>query len=254
VRRLALKYDTLEKHGAERVSREAHVDFSIFGALPLELYLQTRAARHRELGRQFADRQWQQASADGISREARYWVDDMYMLPLLQLQAYRATGERVYLDRTALTMQTYLERLQQPDGLFHHGEGSPFNWGRGNGWIAAGMTELLRDLPANHPRRDVILDGYRRMMTALRRHQSSSGLWRQLVDRPESWAESSGSAMFAFAIITGVKEGWLEAETFAPVARRAWLGLVGQVDGDGNVRDVCVGTGIRAQRSAFMTV
>jgi rhamnogalacturonyl hydrolase YesR len=233
----------LAQHGAQRIAREPHVDFSIFGALPLEIYLHTGDRRHLALGLEFADRQWAEPSPDGISREARYWVDDMYMLPLLQLQAYRATGNRDYLDRAALAMQAYLARLQQPDGLFHHGEGSPFNWARGNGWIAAGMAELLRELPAHHPRHAAVLAGYRRMMDALRQHQAPTGLWRQLVDRPELWLESSGSAMFAFALVSGVREGWLDEATYAPVARRAWLGLVAQIDADGNVRDVSVGTG-----------
>ena len=240
---LVAKYDDfMRSHGMQRVSLEKHVDFSVFGALPLELFLHTRNPRYAMLGRDFADKQWADTSADGISKEARYWVDDMYMLPLLQLQAFRASGNRVYLDRTALTMATYLVRLQQPDGLFQHGEGSPFNWARGNGWIAAGMAELLRDLPPTHPRYAPILAGYRRMMAALRKHQSPEGLWRQLIYKPELWIESSGSAMFTFALIEGVKRGWLD-DSYAPVARRAWIGLTHMVDANGNVRDVCVGTG-----------
>src|SRR5262245_36829964 len=241
-RRLITRFDELMRAHADRVSKEAHVDFSIFGALPLEIFLHTKQPQYLALGREFADRQWSDATADGISKEARYWVDDMYMLPLLQLQAFRATGNRVYLDRTALAMQTYLKRLQQPDGLFHHGEGSPFNWSRGNGWIAAGMAELLRDLPPSHPRHAAILAGYQRMMEALRKHQSPEGLWRQLIDRPELWIESSGSAMFTFALIEGVRHGWLDA-SFTPIERRAWIGLAQMVDADGNVRDVCIGTG-----------
>ena len=143
-RRLVDRFDEMMRvHGAQRVDRDGHVDFSIFGALPLEIYLHTKKPEYLRLGLEFADKQWASPTADGMSAEARYWVDDMYMLPLLQLQAFRATGNRVYLDRTALAMQTYLARLQQPNGLFHHGEGSPFNWARGNGWIAAGMAELL---------------------------------------------------------------------------------------------------------------
>jgi rhamnogalacturonyl hydrolase YesR len=243
-RRLIDKFDEMMRvHGAQRVDRDGHVDFSIFGALPLEIYLHTKKPEYLRLGLEFADKQWANPTTDGMSAEARYWVDDMYMLPLLQLQAFRATGNRVYLDRTALAMQTYLARLQQPNGLFHHGEGSPFNWARGNGWIAAGMAELLRDLPPDHPRYPAIIAGYRRMMAALLEHQSPEGLWRQLVDRPELWIESSGSAMFTFALIMGVKHGWLEEATYGPAARRAWLGLMQVVDAGANVRDVCVGTG-----------
>jgi rhamnogalacturonyl hydrolase YesR len=67
-------------------------------------------------------------------------------------------------------------------------------------------------------------------------------MWRLLIDQADSWPESSGSAMFAFAMVTGVKNGWLETETYAPAARKAWLALVSRLDGKGNLRDVCVGT------------
>jgi rhamnogalacturonyl hydrolase YesR len=79
------------------------------------------------------------------------------------------------------------------------------------------------------------------MMASLLKYQSEDGLWRQLVDT-DSWLETSGSAMFAFAMITGVKNRWLEAKTYGPAARKAWLALVKRIDTDANVTDVCVGT------------
>lgn len=247
-RALVRKFDTLRTPaGAEHISQQAHVDYRIFGALPLEISMLTKDTALLSFGRSFADRQWADTTPDGLTREARYWVDDMYMLPLVELQAYRATGDRVYLDRTARIMSAYLDSLQQPGGLFYHGPGTPFYWGRGNGWIAAGMAELLRSMPADHPRRAHILAGYRRMMAALLRWQAPEGLWRQLIDKPESWIETSGSGMFTFAMITGVKEGWLDAPTYGPAARRAWLGLVRYLDADGNIRDVCVGTNKASQ-------
>jgi rhamnogalacturonyl hydrolase YesR len=136
--------------------------------------------------------------------------------------------------------------LQQPNGLLFHGPGTPYHWGRGGGWIAAGMSELLSELPPDHPRRARILAGYRTMMATLLTHQSPEGLWRQLVDKPELWLETSGSGMYAFAMVTGVKKGWLDAKTYGPAARRAWLALVHQIDAQGNVQNVSVGTNIAA--------
>ncbi|HEX8503662.1 MAG TPA: glycoside hydrolase family 88 protein [Pyrinomonadaceae bacterium] len=241
--RLYARFDRfLTPEGDAHVSRQAHVDYSVFGAVPLEIYIQTKDRRHLDLGRGFADRQWAKTTPDGITAEARYWVDDMYMINALQAQAFRATGDRVYLDRAAQATAAYLDRLQQPNGLFHHAPDSPFYWGRGNGWYAAGMAELLRSLPKNHPRRARIMQGFRTMMAALLKYQAEDGLWRQLVDRPDVWAETSGTGMFAFALVTGVKEGWLDAKTYGPAARRAWLGLVKHVDAEANVTDVCVGT------------
>jgi unsaturated rhamnogalacturonyl hydrolase len=241
-RKLIAKFDPLLSTEARRISPSAHVDFRVFGVVPLELYRMTKDPKYLKLGKKFADLQWDKTTSDGISTEARYWIDDMFMITALQVQAYRATGEAKYVDRAALTMSTYLDRLQQTNGLFLHAADSPFYWSRGNGWVAAGMTELLQSLPLKNPHRTRILEGYRRMMVALLGYQAGDGLWRQLIDHPESWPETSGTSMFTFAMVTGVNQGWLDARTYGPAARRAWIGLVPYLDKDANLSNVCEGT------------
>lgn len=232
----------LTDEGAKNVSPAEHVDYRVFGVVPLELFIQTGDTRYLMSGQPFADKQWAKPTADGITHEARYWIDDMYMITAVQVQAYRATKNRVYLDRAAKTMAAYLDKLQQPNGLFFHAPDSQYYWGRGNGWQAAGMAELLRSLPKKHPQRARIMKGFTTMMNSLLKYQAENGLWRQLLDVPESWVETSGTGMFAFAMITGVKEGWLDEKAFGPAARKAWLGLVSYIDKDANVTDVCEGT------------
>jgi rhamnogalacturonyl hydrolase YesR len=240
---LIRKFDYfLTSEGEAHIGQRAHVDFRIFGAVPLEIYQRTQQAQYLELGRSFAEKQWEKTTPDGISTEARYWSDDLYMLPLLQAQAYRATGDQKYLDRAALTMVAYLEKLQQANGLFLHSADSPFYWARGNGWVAAGMTEMLTSLPENHPQRTAILESYRKMLAALLPYQTAEGMWRQVIDQEDFWAESSGTGMFTFAMVTGVKQGWLDASTYAPAARKAWLALVSYLDESANIREVCAGT------------
>jgi unsaturated rhamnogalacturonyl hydrolase len=240
---LVTKFDPLlTPSGARRISPAAHVDYHVFGVLPLEIFIQTHDKKFLELGQGFADREWEKTTPDGLTTEARYWIDDMYMITAVQVQAYRATGDHKYVDRAATTMAAYLDKLQQPNGLFFHAPDSQFYWGRGNGWVAAGMTELLRSLPADHPKRARILAAYRTMMASLLKYQGADGLWRQLLDQPTAWPETSGTGMFTFAMVTGVKQGWLDADTYAPAARKAWFGLVGYLDADANVREVCAGT------------
>ena len=240
---LLQKFETLwSTEGQKHVSSQAHVDYRVFGVVPLQLYMQTSEQKFLDLGRGLADQQWGKTTPDGITAEARYWIDDMYMITAVQVQAYRATRDRKYIDRAATTMAAYLDKLQQPNGLFYHAPDSKFFWGRGDGWVAAGMAELLRSLPKKHPQRARVMEGYRKMMAALLKHQGADGLWRQLIDNPESWAETSSTGMFTFSMITGVKNGWLDAKVYGPAARKAWLGLVSQLDQDGNVKDVCVGT------------
>ncbi len=242
---LIKKYEPLMPGGAEadRIPTRHHVDDSIFGIISLEIAIQTKDPKQLEIGKAWADRQWENPQPDGLSGETRYWIDDMYMLTILQLEAYRATGDKKYLDRDANEMVAYLDKLQQPNGLFFHAPDVPFYWGRGDGWVAAGMAEMLRTLPEDHPQRARIMKGYRLMMSALLKYQGKDGMWRQLIDHDESWPESSSSAMYSFAMISGVKNGWLDAATYGPAARRAWIAVTGYIDQNNDVTSVCEGTG-----------
>ena len=242
-KRLVDRFDPFLTSIADSVPFTDHVDGAVFGSLPLELYLQEPRFRYRVMGLAFADAQWDRPLPDGLSRQTRWWIDDMYMITALQLQAYRVTGDAKYLERTADSMVAYLKKLQQPGGLFFHAPDVPFYWGRGDGWVAVGMADLLRELPARHRHHKYVLAAYRRMMAALLEHQADNGMWRQLIDHPESWEETSSTAMFTYAFITGVKNGWLPEDTYGPAARKAWVAVVGYLTPEGLLREVCVGTG-----------
>jgi rhamnogalacturonyl hydrolase YesR len=251
---LIKKYEPLLPGGteADRIPVRHHVDDSIFGVISLEIALQTRDPKQLAVGQAWADRQWENPNPDGTSAETRYWIDDMYMLTILQLEAYRATGDRKYLDRDAVEMAKYLDKLQQPNGLFYHADDVPYFWGRGDGWVAAGMAEMLRTLPADHPQRARILKGYQLMMASLLKYQGKDGMWHQLIDHEEAWPETSSTAMFSFAMITGVKNGWLDAATYGPAARKAWIAVAGYIDQNGDVTSVCEGTNKKADLDYYL--
>ena len=229
-----------------------HVDLNMFGSLPLEMYHVTKDKKYWYLGLSYADSQWEvpanakpkekEWAEKGYSWQTRLWIDDMYMITIVQTHAYKVTKDRKYIDRAAKEMVMYLDELQRPNGLFYHAPDVPYYWGRGNGWMAAGMSELLRCLPKKHKDRARILEGYQKMMKSLKEYQNAEGLWNQLIDKPDCWTESSGSAMFTFAFIMGVKNGWLDADEYAPAARKAWLALVPYVNEKNQVKAVCVGT------------
>ena len=244
LRQLVQRFDTeFTPVLAQFALEKQHVDFSVSGAVPLQIYIASKAPQYLTSGTKFADHQWESPLPDGLTRETRYWIDDMFMITILQVQAYRATGDAKYLDRAANEMTAYLNKLQQPNGLFYHAPDAPFFWGRGNGWVAAGMAELLRALPANHPQRARIMSAYLAMMKTLLALQGPDGMWRQLLDHPEAWPESSSTGMFTFAMITGVKSGWLDRKTYGRAARKGWLALVANLDANGDIRNVCEGTG-----------
>ena len=238
------RFDTqLTPEISRTIFEKRHVDYSMAGAVPFQIYLETGYKKHLALGRQLADQQWEKPTPDGLTPETRFWIDDMYMITVLQVQAYRTTHEEKYLDRAALEMEAYLDKLQQPNGLFYHAADVPFFWGRGNGWVAAGLTELLKVLPKSHPRRKKILTSYQTMMKTLLSYLGDDGLWRQLIDRKELWPETSSTAMFTYAMVSGVKNGWLKDKAYAQAARKGWLGLVKYLEPNGDLREVCEGTG-----------
>ncbi len=236
----------------DKATKARHVDFNVFGAVPLEAAILTDWRDFLRMGMAYADDQWapprpddladfpkwlvshyvpverqMEYLRDGYSGQTRLWIDDMYMINLLQTQAFRATKDRRYVERAAKEMCLYLDRLQLANGLFNHAADVPFRWARGNGWMAAGMPLVLQYLRPSDAEYGKILAGYRRMMETLLGLQRPSGLWGQLVDDPDprSWDETSGSLMFAYAFIMGCKHGWIDAAKYAPAARKAYLAV-----------------------------
>lgn len=261
--KLALRFEPLFGADSSLVPNPNHVDFTVFGAVPLELFIITQKPAYLKLGQKIADAQWiipdtaattpeaKRFYDKGYTPQTRMWIDDMYMITAVQVEAYRATGNKKYVERAAKEMVLYLDSLQRPNGLFYHAPDVPFFWGRGNGWMAAGMSELLTSLPEDNPDRQRIMEGYKKMMGSLLRYQAENGIWRQLIDVPESWPETSSTGMFAFAMITGVKNGWLDKNTYGSAARKAWLGLVSYIDQNDEVRDVCEGTSKKNDRQYY---
>jgi rhamnogalacturonyl hydrolase YesR len=161
--KLIKRFEPFFGEEAKLIPHPVNVDSTIFGAIPLEIYMETKEQKYLDMGKKFADTQWQAPEGTkltpevsgwvdrGLSWHSRFWIDDMYMLTLVEVQAFRATGDNKYLDRAALEMTAYLDQLQQTNGLFYHAPDVHYFWGRGDGWMAAGMSELLRSLPENAP-------------------------------------------------------------------------------------------------------
>ena len=262
--KLAERFEPLFGAEANLVPVPDHVDHTVFGAVPLELYMQTKNPKYLTMGQEIADKQWgppegprvkpesHEFYKQGYTWQTRLWIDDMFMITAVQAQAYRATKDQKYIDRAANEMVFYLDELQRPNGLFYHAPDVPFFWGRGDGWMAAGMAELLSSLPKTNSDYPRIMEGYKTMMASLLKYQAESGMWRQLIDDPESWPETSSTGMFTFAMITGVKNGWLESDVYGPAARKGWLGLVSYINEEADIREVCQGTNKKNDRQYYL--
>ncbi len=232
-------------------SSSATVDTRAFGDLPLEIFLENQDMKCKSLGMARADAQWANTADTAITPDARYWSDDTFMITGLQDFGYRAMQDQKYLSRMALTMKAYVTALQQSDGLFWHTKQTMAKWGRANGWFAAGMALLLQDLPAGSDR-DTIMTAYKKQMDGLLGVQITSaadstgkdvGCWRQVLDRTDAGAESSCTAMFTYALVTGIKNGWLTDAKYVTAAKAGWTALGNKTDNTGQLSQVCPGTG-----------
>ncbi|HEV2434390.1 MAG TPA: glycoside hydrolase family 88 protein [Verrucomicrobiae bacterium] len=177
------------------------------------------------------------------------WPDDLYMGGVFLVRYGIYTHERKYVDDAANNIIHQAALEQDSDGLWFHGyfmkekKHAPFKWGRGNGWATVALVETLSALPADDPLRPPLLDILRKQIEGLKKVQASDGMWRQVLDKPESWEETSCTAMFAYGIARAVNRGWIDASNLA-VARRAFAGIAKNVTPDGEVNGTCQGTNI----------
>jgi len=158
------------------------------------------------------------------------------------------TGERKYFDDAARQVVGMSERMfDRGTLLYDHSwfESEPidarFFWGRGAGWMLMAMAELLTVLPEDHPGRARVLDQYRQSVRGVAAYQGGTGMWHQLVDKTDSYLESSATAMYTFAVARGVNRGWI-SPAYAPVAQTGWRALEQRVRADGRIEGICVGT------------
>jgi unsaturated rhamnogalacturonyl hydrolase len=227
---------------SKKSPHSGHVDYNVFGIWPFEMYRQTANEQYLKQARELADNEFMNPREDGLSEYTRFWVDDMYMVGSLQVQAYKSTLNKVYLDRAALTLKVYCDSLQKENGLFYHREDVPFYWGRGNGWAAAALTEVLMVLPEDHENYQSLLDSYKKMMASLKSFQGADGMWHQLLDNPDSFPETSCTGMFLFAMASGMNKDLLPESEYKTTVVNAWNALASYVNNKGQTRNVCIGT------------
>ena len=231
-----------------------HGDYTVFAMVPFELYRLRGDKRFLDLGVKMVDEQWDKKnlSEDGMTKQARWWIDDCYMIPAVDALATRVTGNQTHVNNGAFFLNAYCSKLQDKTGLLPHTDKVPHYWGRGDGWVAAGLVEVLITLPKDNKFYDSLMADYKKLMAALLPLQAESGLWRQLLDDPDAWEETSCTGMFTYAYITGIKKGWLDEKTYGSAARKGWLALTNMMDEKGLIKDVCIGTNEGEGKEAYL--
>lgn len=179
------------------------------------------------------------------------WLDDMFMsLPAL-VQMGKMTGDKKYFDEATKQVLLFEEKMfNREKNVFMHGwvesmdEHPQFHWARANGWAFMTLAEILDVLPKDHPNYAKILDLYRRHAKGLASYQSGFGFWHQLLDKSDSYLETSATAIYAYSYALGINRGWIGAKEYAPMTILAWNAVTTKVNATGQVEGTCVGTGM----------
>lgn len=179
------------------------------------------------------------------------WLDDLYMSVPAIAQMGKLTGDKKYYDDAVKQVLQFSKRMFNKDlGVYMHGwvqdmQVHPeFHWARANGWALMAMTELLDVLPATHPGRKAVMDQFNAHIKGLAYYQSGEGFWHQLLDKTDSYLETSATAIFAYCIAHAVNKKWIDAKAYAPMSILAWNAVSTKINAIGQVEGTCVGTGM----------
>jgi rhamnogalacturonyl hydrolase YesR len=179
------------------------------------------------------------------------WLDDLFMSVPALAQMGKLTGDKKYYDEASKQVLAYARRMFNRDkGVFMHGwvesmtEHPEFRWARANGWAFMTEVELLEVLPEDHPQRQPILDLLKAHAKGLASYQSGVGFWHQLLDREDSYLETSATAIYTFAFARAINRGWIDATAYAPTTLLAWNAVSTKINSRGQVEGTCVGTGM----------
>ena len=179
------------------------------------------------------------------------WLDDLYMYIPAVAQMGKLTGDKKYFDDCVKQVLNYSKRMfNKEKGLYMHGwvesmETHPeFRWARANGWALLAMSELLDVLPENHSGRAAVLQQFKDHAKGLADYQSGSGFWHQLLDREDSYLETSATAIYSYCIAHACNKGWLDPKIYGPMSILAWNAVSTKINDKGQVEGTCVGTGM----------
>jgi len=179
-----------------------------------------------------------------------WWADSFFMGPPVWAELAVITGRKEYLDHvdrdwwvTSKLLYDPKEHLYSRDESFldrHEANGKKIFWSRGNGWVIAGLAEVLQEMPENYPDRPRFVAQFREMAASLAAVQCADGLWRPGLLNAAAYPlpEVSGSAFYVYALAWGIHHGVLDRATYLPVVKRGWAGLVSHIYADGRLGSI----------------
>lgn len=181
------------------------------------------------------------------------WLDDMYMgIPAIAwMGRYASDNQNNYYAEAVKQIKQFSERMFVPEkGLFRHGwvesstEHPSFFWARANGWAMLTLCDVLDALPENFNGREDVLKLLQTHIKHVSSYQSGEGFWHQLLDRNDSYLETSATAIYTYCIAHAINKGWIDPIAYGPIATLGWNAVSTMINAKGQVEGTCVGTGM----------
>jgi len=175
------------------------------------------------------------------------WCDALFMGPTVWAKMANVTGKKKYLDFMFKEYKFTTDYLYDKDEDLYFRDSNYFTrkeangtkvfWGRGNGWVFAGLPIIIRELPARYENKEYFVTIYREMAAKLLSLQSADGFWHASLLDPASYPnpEMSATAFFVYGMAWGVNNGYLEKEKYLPSIIKGWKSMVTSVWPDGKV-------------------
>jgi unsaturated rhamnogalacturonyl hydrolase len=175
------------------------------------------------------------------------WCDALFMGPPVWAKMANVTGKKKYLDFMYREYKATTDYLYDKDEDLYFRDSNYFTrkeangakvfWGRGNGWVFAGLPIIIRELPAKYEHKDYFITIYRKMAAKLLKLQSPDGFWHASLLDPASYPnpEMSATAFFVYGMAWGVNNGYLDKSTYLPAIVKGWKSMVSSVWPDGKV-------------------
>ena len=168
-------------------------------------------------------------------------VDHLYTKCVFMIRMGKLTGETKYFDYCVDQILTSDRLFYDPatglyDQICYPGQHSTnkMKWLRGMGWSAMALVQVLEYLPQHHRGYEKVLEVYHKHVMGISEYQSRSGLWRHLVNHPDSQDETSGSVFVVYAISRGINQGFLDP-SYRDVAMAGWSGIRSKQKPDGSI-------------------
>lgn len=238
------------KHNWQLHERKYHADDHTVGQMYIELY------------REFGDKKMIQPTIEQFNfimmhpsqsvlnwrtpyhQDRWNWCDALFMSPPVWAKLYNITGEQKYLDFMMKEYKATTDFLfDEEESLYYRDEsfmgkldhGTKIFWSRGNGWVFAGLTNIMNELDPNSEEYKYFLDIYTKMAEKLLEIQTPQGHWAMslLGQKFYPTPETSGSSFYTYGLAWGINNGILDKNTYEPAVKKAWNAMVSYVAEDG---------------------